>query len=351
MTRNLKGMLGMKQKLQFLLVVAAVAAIAVVAASAQPKSEGASKSNSPADEKRRAQVVATFAGGQITVGDVEDTINQKNPFMRRRYLNTKQLEPLLDEMVRSELLAKEAQKRGFDEKKEVVYAVKQHAVQSLIKEEFEEKLSIDSIPAAEVKKYYDDNINQFVRPAKRRVNYILLSARQEAMKLMPEAKKADLRAFRDLARKNSIDEQTKLRGGDLRYFDRKGVVNQRDETTIEPAIVRAAFALKNVGDVAPSPVKVKGGFAVIKLSGKRDADSRSLKEAEPQIRKQLWRQSRKKLMDDFIAQLREQYKPESHPELMEAIKMEQAPPGRNIRPGFPRGPRPGKMPPAPKVGR
>jgi peptidyl-prolyl cis-trans isomerase C len=345
-------MLGMKQKLLFLLLVAAAAAIPLVAASAQPKSsEGASKSNSPEDQKRRAQVIATFVGGQITVGDVEDNINQKNPFMRKRYLNTKQLEPLLDEMIRSELLAKEAEKRGYGKNKEVVQAVKQNAVQSLIKEEFEEKLSIDSIPAAEVKKYYDDNIDQFVRPAKRRVNYILLSTRQEAMKLMPEAIKADLRAFRDLARKNSIDEQTKLRGGDLRYFDKKGVVNERVDTKIDPAIVRAAFALKNVGDVAPSAVKVKGGFGIIKLSGKRDADSRSLKEAEPQIRKQLWRQNRKKLMDDFIAQLREQYKPESHPELMEAIKMEHAPPGRNIQPGFPRGPKPGSMPPPPNVRR
>jgi len=341
----------MKQKLTFLLVLATVAAIAVVAASAQPKSsESASKRRSPADEKRRAQVIASFVGGQITVGDVEDIINQKNPFMRKRYLSTKQLEPLLDEMIRSELLATEAEKRGYDKGKEVTYAVKQHAVQSLIKEEFEEKVTLDSVPAADVKKYYDDNINQFVRPAKCRVNYILLSTRQEAMTLMPEAKKADLRAFRDLARKSSIDEQTKLRGGDLRYFDKKGAINERLETKIDPAIVRAAFALKNVGDVAPSPVKVKGGFAIIKLSGKRDADSRSLKDAEPQIRKQLWRQNRKKLMDDFIAQLREQYKPESHPELMDAIEMEQAPRGRNVQPGFPRGPKPGSKPPAKKAG-
>lgn len=340
----------MKKKLLFLFVVAAIAAIALVAASAQPKSsEGASKSNSPEDEKRKAQVVASYAGGQITVGDVEDNINQKNPFMRKRYLNTKQLEPLLDEMIRSELLSKEASKRGFDKNNDVVNAVKQHAVQALIKDEFEEKLTIDSIPAAEVKKYYDDNINQFVRPAKRRVNYILLSTRQEATKLIPEAKKADLREFRDLARKNSIDEQTKLRGGDLRYFEKNGVVNERVETKIDPAIVRAAFSLKNVGDVAPGPVKVKGGFGIVKLSGKRDADSRSLKEAEPQIRKQLWRQDRKKLMDDFIAQLRAKYKPVSHPELMDAIKMEQAPMGRGIHPGFPRGPKPGSMPSAPKA--
>ena len=37
----------------------------------------------------------------------------------------------------------------------------------------------------------------------------------------------DLRAFRQLARDKSIDEATKLRGGDLRYFDNQGKVARR----------------------------------------------------------------------------------------------------------------------------
>ncbi|MBN1655492.1 MAG: peptidyl-prolyl cis-trans isomerase [Deltaproteobacteria bacterium] len=342
----------MKNKLAYLLVVAAVAAISVAAASAQPKTNKESSATKSADdEKRRAQVVATFSGGRITVGEVEDAINQKNPFMRQRYLNAKQLEPLLDEMIRNELLAGEAERRGFDKKIEVAHAVKQHAVQTLLKEEFDDKISEESIAAQEVKKYYDDNIEQFVRPAKCRVNYILLSTREDAMKLLPEAKTADLRAFRDLARKHSVDEQTKLRGGDLRYFDKKGVSSDAGQTTVDPAIVKAAFALKDEGDVTPRPIKVKGGFAIIRLSGKREADSRSLKDAEQQIRKQLWREQRKKHMDDFVAQLKEKYKPESHPELMDAIKMDAGPPGSGIRPGFPAGPRPGSKQAAPRPGR
>jgi peptidyl-prolyl cis-trans isomerase C len=335
----MKKMLGMKHNLVYSLITVVIIALAVTVATAQPK--GAKKAPTSAeDEKRRAQVVASYVGGKITVGDVEDAVNKKNPFMRQRYLNSKQLEPLVTEMIRDDLLAKEAEKRGYNKNEEVAYAVKQNEVQTLIKKEFDENLTVDSIPAQDVKKYYDDHIADFVRPAKSRVNYILVSTREEATKLLPDAKKADLRAFREIVRKSSIDEQTKMRGGDLRYFDKNGKVSD-GEGTIDPAIVKASFALKDVGDVTSSPVKVNGGFAIIKLSGKREADSRSLKDADSQIRKQLWREKRKQMMDEFVAKLRAEYKPESHPELLDAIKLETETAGKNIPPGFPAGgPRP-----------
>lgn len=304
---------------------------------AQPQPEKAASKNTADSDARREQVVASFTGGTITIGDIEEGISKQSPFMRKRYANAQQLEKLLSEMVRHELLAQEAEKRGYSKNEKVIYTIKQQAVQTLIKEEFDDQLSLDAIPIAEVKKFYNENIDQFVRPERRRVSHILLASREEAEKLFEEAKKADVREFRNLARRNSIDQETKLRGGDLRYFDKKGVVHGNPESSVELPIVNAAFRLKKIGDIAPRPIKLNGGYSIVKLTGKREAHSRSLKDAEMTIRKQLWREKRKTMVEEFIASLKEKYKPEVHPELMGNIKIESGPPGKNIRPGFPTG--------------
>src|SRR5262249_1015864 len=51
------------------------------------------------------------------------------------------------------------------------------------------------------------------------------------------------KGFRDLVNKYSQDEDTKLRGGDLRYFD----ANTKD---VAAPVVKAAFQLINTGDVS-----------------------------------------------------------------------------------------------------
>jgi peptidyl-prolyl cis-trans isomerase C len=172
-----------------------------------------------------------------------------------------------------------------------------------------------------------------------RASHILLGTEAEARALLPEAKKADLRVFRQLARDKSIDEATKLRGGDLRYFDQSGKPRDQPDAQVPPQIVKAVFALKDVGDTAPAPIKVPGGFSIVKLTGQRPALSRKLDEVDETIRARLWRERRQNAIEGFVAKLREQAKPETHPELMTAIKLEDAAP---TAPGAP----PAHAPPA-----
>jgi parvulin-like peptidyl-prolyl isomerase len=69
-----------------------------------------------------------------------------------------------------------------------------------------------------------------------------------------------MKAFRDLVTKYSEDADSKPRGGDLTQFDRA--------TTQHPqAVVTAAFALKEVGDVSDL-VATDKGFAILKLTDK-----------------------------------------------------------------------------------
>jgi peptidyl-prolyl cis-trans isomerase C len=277
-----------------------------------------------ADLKRRAQPLVTYKGGEVTVGELEDAIAQQSPFMRERYRDPKNLQELLDKTLRFELLSDEAGRRGADKNEAVRQAVKQNAVQLLMKVQFDDKLSAEAVPAADIAKYYQDHIDEYVQPAMQRSSHVKAATEAEAKALLEQAKSMDLRAFRQLARDKSIDEGSKLRGGDLRYFDAQGKVRGETDTTVPAPIVKAAFALKTVGDTAPAPVKVDGGYSIVKLTGQRPAVSRKLNDVEETIRVRLWREQRQNAIDAFVTELRTTVKPETHPELVELVKLEDA---------------------------
>jgi hypothetical protein len=85
------------------------------------------------------------------------------------------------------------------------------------------------------------------------------------------------------------------------------------------------------------------------LAGLRPAQSDTQTAANARIRVRLWRERRQAAIDAKLAQLREEVKPEVHPELVDAIKLELAPinaSNKGMPPGFPQT-RPGPIMRAP----
>jgi peptidyl-prolyl cis-trans isomerase C len=311
--------------------------------SAQPKAAavdaGARAALTPEQLAHRAEIVAQFAGVQITVGELEDAIRDQNPFMQQRYLAPEAIRAMLDRSLRFELLAAEAQRRGYDKDPAVTLAVKQNAVQALIKQQFDDKFTQESIPAEDVKKYYDAHVGEFVRPESRRASLLIVASEAEAKALLARAKAADTRAFRELARTQSIDPTNKERGGDLGYFDATGHLIDAVGTvdSVDPELAKATFALKNVGDTS-GVVKVAERFAIVRLAGLRPAQSDTPAAANERIRVRLWRERRQAAIDAELASLRAQLKPEVHPELVDSVKLELAPPlppDKGMPAGFP----------------
>jgi peptidyl-prolyl cis-trans isomerase C len=302
-------------------------------AAARPKAPGqaapaAKDPNAdPAQQKRRAQALVTYKGGQVTVGEVEDAVARQSPFMRTRYRDPATIQELVDKTLRFALMGDEADRRGYGKSASVQQAVKQNAVQQLMKAEFDDRASAAAVPAADVEAYYKAHLDEYVQPQLQRVSHVMLSSEAEAKQVLEQAKSMDLREFRQLARDKSIDDVTKMRGGDLRYFDSHGKVRggEQDASVPQP-IATAAFALKNTGDTAPKVIKIDGGYSVVKLTGSRPAVSRKLSEVEDTIRVRLWRDQRQQAIDAFAAKLQDQYKPEVHADLIGAIKLEDGPP-------------------------
>jgi peptidyl-prolyl cis-trans isomerase C len=290
----------------------------------------------PAEVERRSKPLVTYQGGEVTVGELEDAIVRQSPFMRQRYLDVTARRELLEKHLRFELLAAEAERRGFAKDPTVEQAIKQNAVQGMMKTAIDTAVTPESITAAEVKAYYDAHLDEFVRAATRRASQVVVATEAEAKALVEQAKSMDMRGFRELARDKSIDEDTKLRGGDLRYFDAKGSA-QGDDPPVDAELAKAVFTLANVGDTYPKPVKLGSVFAVLKLTGVRPANERTLAQADETIRMRLWRDKRQGMLDTLLTELRAKYKPEVHPELVDAIEFDKVelPKSKGIPEGFP----------------
>jgi peptidyl-prolyl cis-trans isomerase C len=244
------------------------------------------------------EVLAKIDDVTITVGEFQERINKQSPYVRARYTSLERKKEFLDNLVRFEILAKEAERRGLQKDPEVVRTMKQVMIQKLLSAEFD-KMKVEDITDAECKTYYDAHPEEFNKPEEVRVASVLVKDNATAKKVLADArmKGPDNQEFRKLVTEFSLDQATKDRGGDLRYFP-------KDSKDVPSEIVDAAFKLTNIGDVSP-PVKTSAGVAVLKLTGRRKALVRTLDEVKQQIRNRLYGDKRRDSMEAFVKKLRE----------------------------------------------
>ena len=271
------------------------------------------------DETKRSQSAAPAPGGApkqsaeelktplakiddvvITLGDFQERINRQSPYIRARYTSLEQKKEFLDSLIRFEVLAKEAYRRGLDKDPEVVRTMKQVMIQKLMRDEFDSKVTADSVNDTEMKAYYDANLAEYVKPEEVRVSAIILKNKAQADRVVLEAKgeagKTN-KGFRDLVMKYSTDEETKLRGGDLRYV-------QMQTKEVPAPVIKGAFGLLNTGDVSGVIDAGNGTFYILKQTGRRKSMTKGFDDAKPQIRNKLFREKRLQAQKDFIDNMR-----------------------------------------------
>jgi peptidyl-prolyl cis-trans isomerase C len=232
----------------------------------------------------------------ITLGELQERINRQSPYIRARYTSLEQKKEFLDSLIRFEVLAKEAARRGLDKDPEVVRTMKQVMIQRLMRDELDAKITADTVTDAEMKAYYDANLSEYVKPDEVRVSAIIVKNRAQAERVANEARgeagKTN-KGFRDLVARYSQDEDSKLRGGDLRYLDA--------QTKELPApVVKAAFALASTGDVSAAIDAGNGTWYVLKQTGRRRSMTKSFDDAKPAIRNKLFRDKRVAAQKDFV---------------------------------------------------
>ena len=250
-------------------------------------------------------VLAQVDNITITSADLRGVLTRyaSQPFVLTRYSSIEKKKELLDSLIRYDVLVLEAQKRGYEHDPEVVRAAKDKMVKLFMQQEIVDKVKPTDITDAEVEKYYQEHASDYVRPETVRVSQIVVKAPLKAAKVLAEAKalpKIDMKGFRDLVAKYSEDADSKQRGGDLMQIDQKS-------TQYPPAVVAASFTLKEVGDLSDL-VRTPQGFAILKLSERRPALSRSLEDSKVEIQRRLVDEVRNKKKKEFIDEARKRLK-------------------------------------------
>jgi peptidyl-prolyl cis-trans isomerase D len=141
-----------------------------------------------------------------------------------------------------------------------------------------------TVTGQQIERSYNDNVQQYSTPEEVRASHILIkttgkaeeddTAKKKAEDLLAQVKKgAD---FAELAKKNSQDESSAVKGGDLDFFAKGRMVPEFD---------KVAFELKpgQISDL----VKSQFGYHIIKVTDRHAAITKTLPEVRTQIEDQL----------------------------------------------------------------
>jgi peptidyl-prolyl cis-trans isomerase C len=300
----------------------------------EPKAKGPeTKHGLTADQAKQALV--SIGDTTITLGDFAEQLAEKSPYLRARYASPQRRRELLEEMVKFELLAREAKRRGLDADEEVIRTKKQVMIQQMMKAEFEDKVKLADISDQEIEAYYKAHPEEFNKPAQVRASIILIKDEAKAKRTLKqltdkaadgkEKSGDDGKTFRDLAVQLNEDPATKDRFGDLQFFS-KPSERLAGDSVVPDAVAEAAFKLDKIGDVYSEPVKTAEGFYIVKLTGKRKELARTLEHARRPIQHKLWREKREAAVDTFVKSLRDKAKVEETLSMLSQVQVPQAPP-------------------------
>lgn len=312
---------------------------------------------------KKGPFVAEGKGVAVTAEEFKARLDEQSPFIRSRYTTLERKKEFLDNLLRFEILAAEAQRRGMEKDPDVQLTLKKVMVQKLVQKSFgDPQEAAKAVPDSETQAYYDQHKDEYVKPLRLRLYQLLVkapasgpdrakkqaAARKLLDRIRAEEKKNQL-AFVSIARENSEDEASKATGGDLGFKSREEFEKSHGKGPTE-----AVFGLKDneTSGLLESPQ----GFVIVKIAGRQEALDRPFDQVKAQIAQKIAREKKTKEFDDFVKKLREDAQVKVYDGEVEKVAVAASPaaPGGGMPPGpmaLPNAPvRPGgpeAMPPAP----
>jgi peptidyl-prolyl cis-trans isomerase C len=286
-----------------------ISVLAIVALLPSCDGNNASKTT---EAKRKSAVVARVNGAPIYANDVSALL--------ARGLSRKEA---LDALIEQQLLFDEARRRGLH--KGARQPLRKAMVRELIYRDFAKGLSKDKLPMDFVKRAYRNNIRRFVRPELVRVFHIVAIARkfhppmihQKAEKLAKQMLQMLQKQAKPLdeAKMRSIVEKVRAKAAPVRLVA-EPLTTKRHGQSAE-RFAKAAFALKNKGDITPV-VRTRFGFHIILLEQRIPARNRSLASVEGEIRDRIFDESRRLLFERYARAIEQRYAATAHPNKLTA---------------------------------
>ncbi|MFO0599670.1 MAG: peptidyl-prolyl cis-trans isomerase [Myxococcaceae bacterium] len=287
--------------------------------------------------------VAKWSGQQLTDAELNQRFNEMNPYARARFQTVEQRRDYVDGVVRFELLAQEAVKRGLQNDPEVVEAARRVMVQQLLKKELDE--GHGGVTDAQVAQWYEAHKSDYVKPSMTRLAHIAFKKEdrakaEDALVAAKALNPLDAAAFGKMAREQSADPKTKELDGDMRFLSDDELATQYG-----PEVRDAAAKLVKVGDVSEGLVETANALHVLKLQGRQLALNLSLEQAKPSIQQLLANESKQERFRALVDKLKSDAKLEVNDPALAAMVIDpKAPalPSSGPAPGFIPAPPPTK---------
>jgi peptidyl-prolyl cis-trans isomerase C len=192
-----------------------------------------------------------------------------------------------EELVRREILAQEAVKKGYDKKGETQAQLDLARQGVLIGAYLNEYARNHKVTDDDVKKEYDD-IKKAIGEKEYKARHILVEKEDEAKAIIEKLKKGE--KFEELA-KASKDPGSKDRGGELGWANKGSYV---------PPFAEAMVKLEK-GQFTQAPVQSNFGWHVIQLDDMRELNPPAFDDVKPQIIQRLRQQAVEKHILDLRA--------------------------------------------------
>ena len=262
-------------------------------------------------EQHLQEVIVEFDGGQWTIGDFLERLKSVHPDARPTMTSRGNLKDVVARMVRDEFLAQEGYRRGLQDSEYVQEEVR-HWQEDLLFNRMR-KMLLDTVKVSEneLNDFYAKNRGKYVEPVRVNIREIFINDESLAKDLLQRIKRGE--NFDELAQKTSLRKWAASKGGEFGFFG----------AGMHGKVGKIALA-KNAGDLA-GPYEIDDpalgpGFSIFKVLDKKDKRYRTLKEVRKQVEGNVLAAKQNKVLINFIANLKKEYRIEIKEELLSRIQ-------------------------------
>ena len=257
--------------------------------------------------KDAGETLATVNGLTVGSTEFEAAAARKVP-KKGETLSTDEKKEVLDRLVDEKLLYLAALDKGLDKDPKVQKVM----INTLLREAVYANVRNSDFTDEELQKYFDDNKDDFVVPAKVQIKRILVKVKDGRADKKAKAVAEELHGqlkdhperFKELASKHSEDPYRR-RGGDVGFVPKSGKPGLDDE------IVKVAFSLKpgNPAKQEPGEIskvfKADGGYNIVMAASKRDRVERTFQQMKGSVLRKVKNAKLKALYEEFVGGLRD----------------------------------------------
>ena len=265
-------------------VLTSILALLVVSACT---SKDAEKPVAGAPKVSTAAIAATVNGTAISQNLVEMILKQQA--QQGMPDNAESRKMIIDSLATQLILSQEAAKKGLDKTSDIADQLEMTRQSILAEAYVQDYMKSNTITDDMLNAEYDKikaqaSVNQY------KARHILVEKEADAKDIIAKLKK-DPKTFEALAKSKSKDPGSKDKGGDLGWFDPRGMVPE----------FGAAVATLEKDKFTEEPVKSKYGYHVILLENTRPNPIPTLDQVKPGLTQQVQQQNFVKMVEDLKA--------------------------------------------------